>query len=75
MAAVGAVAAVTLTCKSPVPVKLPSETSKRTVPGVAVQAAVTTAEIVPPVLLMPVTVMPVAVPPAIWVRVKLPAAV
>lgn len=72
---VGGVLAVTLTCKSPVPVRLPSETWKRTVPAVAVQLALTCAVIVPLVLVMPVTEIPVAVPPAICVTVKLPAAV
>ena len=44
--------AVTLTCKSPVPVRLPSDTWKRTVPAVAVQEVVTMALIVPLVFVM-----------------------
>ena len=72
---VGAAFAVTLTCRSPVPVKLPSETWKRTVPDIAVHDAVTTAVTMPLVLVMPATVMPVAVPPAICVTANDPAVV
>ena len=74
-ASVGAVFAVRLTCKSPVPVRLPSETRKRTVPEVAVQDVLISALIVPPELVMPETVTPVAVPPAICITANDPAAV
>ena len=57
------------------PVRLPSLTWKRTVPGVAEHEAASVALTLPLLLVMPDTVMPVAVPPATWVTTRLPAAV